>query len=264
MQERQYSRSVGQLKDYSKCPKAFQFKRIQKAPEAPAAWTARGSAVASALNEWEKSRRTIDIREQYFYFFDQAIDEFKLSHPDLSQWVKTPRVKLTETDIGLRREEGWKHLETYKNRCLAAPWKVYELNGEPAVEVMLESTFDGLKFRGAIDKIIEWPNGKLTIRDEKTGKAENDEFDVRQLGAYKVYCNEILNLPINYAEFWFIKLDRASKMYDLTTFNRAWFIKTFHDLDDLIAQDKFLAVPSKKNCEFCSFRKICQEGSTTL
>jgi putative RecB family exonuclease len=232
-------------------------------PERPAAWTARGTALHKTFEEWELSGRETDPAADYLKFFDEEIDKFKSIQPDPDQWFITPRVKGRDRDILLRRADGLEQTKTYQQRCLDAEWRVFTLpNGDPAIEVPFEIQLGEITVRGAIDYIEEWPDGKLSLKDLKTGSKE--KYDDRQLGLYKLAMEQVYGLELQYGRLWYTKLDRGTWV-DLTwVSNVDTLVQEFAALDRGISENVFLANPSD-NCRFCSVQNYCSvKGSMPI
>lgn len=258
MSEKQYTRSVSQWKSYSRCPEAFRLERIvrPRLPETPAAWTALGSAFHEAYETWELDDRRVPLATFFEHSYELEVEALKLKQPDLSQWMKRPNVKTVEQDIKLYAELGRKQAEAYQEHCEAAGWTLYELpNGLPALEVSFEIDFGGVVVRGTIDSILEWPDGRVTVRDLKTGNVEDD---YRQLGVYRFVAVEQFGLDLRWGHYWYTKRGVGSDWKDLTRYTRPYLEEAFAELERGISGRVFLPRPSSQ-CSMCGVKPWCRE-----
>jgi hypothetical protein len=267
-----YPVSVSSLKSYTRCSKQWELERFTRPrpPKSPAAWTARGIAVHDSLLDWELSNRAIDVEEKYFEIYDETIERFKEDQPDYNLWTRTPRVKLVKTDIEKRRLDGLGQLRGYIDEAESAAWEIARdhegLLLERRFEVNLVNLVDPedlLPIRGAIDMVLEWPDGTRTIRDLKTG---NPEWDPRQITTYGWVAQQCLGLgDVKRGDYYHSKLNREGKPYgsqgmvnlDRTT---EYITKIYFDLSDSIQRKVFFPNPSLKVCQFCPVRNLCPEG----
>lgn len=258
MSEKRHTRSVSQWKSYSRCPEAFRLERMvsPRPPEAPAAWTALGSAFHEAYEAWELDSRRVPLATFFDHSYELQIDALKLKQPDFGQWMKRPNVKTVERDIELYAEIGRKQAEAYQEHCEIAGWTLFELPNElPALEVSFEIDFDGVVVRGTIDSILEWPDGRVSVRDLKTGNAEED---YRQLGVYRYVAVEQFGLDLQWGEYYFTKRGVSSEWQDLKRYSRAYLSEAFAELERGISNRVFLPRPSSA-CGMCGVKPWCRE-----
>jgi putative RecB family exonuclease len=177
-------RSISQFGTYTRCGEAYRIEKVLKIKGRPAAWIAGGTAFHEAVDLWETSGRTADAVTAFEIAYWQSIGEMKEIEPDLSRWLRPPRW-LPETDINGRFEKGKEQVRQYMEHARAQPWKLAELpDGKPATEVPFELKLsETLGIRGAIDAILEWPDGSRRVRDYKTGSKLPGTASARRLQA---------------------------------------------------------------------------------
>jgi len=256
--DKRYTRSVSQLKSYTRCGQAYFLERMvrPRLPEAPAAWTALGSAFHAAYEGWELTSRQQPLADWFDRAYEMEISKLKERQPDLSQWLKRPNVRTVERDIELYAEIGRKQAEAYQEHCEEAGWVLYELpNGLPALEVSFEINLGGVPVRGTIDSILEWPDGRVTVRDLKTGNVEEDN---RQLGLYRHVAIEQFGLDLRWGEFWYTKRGVSGGWVDLTRYTKEYLTEVYEALDRGIDNRVFLARPGS-HCEMCGVKPYCPE-----
>lgn len=269
MEERRYTRSISQLKNYSHCSEQFRLQRMvrPRLPSRPASWLAGGTAFHDATEEYERRRfegARWDPGELVEYFearYWVKIEELKQEQPDLDLWLKPPRSKI-DTDIKNRLARG---VENWIPNYLAyttQPWRIYELpDGSPALEVEFEITLGDVKVTGSIDRILEWDDGSdaYTIEDLKTGNRE-ERFD--QLGLYAYVCRllrEDLFLPsdIDMGRYFYAKDGAWSEWKPMARYTEQYLTDIYTALDRGIQNRVFL--PNPGDCEICPVRPWCRE-----
>lgn len=252
-------RSVSQLNTFSECGERYRLERTLSLPPRPAAWTALGNGMHSAVEIWERSDRIGELAELFWVHYNEEIERLTALQPDLKQWIKTPNVKTVERDIDLRGEHGVKQANSLETARRSAPWKVASIGGQLALELPLTLTFGDVRVIGKVDLVKEWPNGTLSVEDTKTGAKKGTRN--RQLGFYGLALNEMYGLHITHGEFWYTKLGASGGYVDLNRYNRPYLHDQFNKLDSAINQELYLANPGD-HCTFCDVRQYCREEGT--
>lgn len=254
-----YRRSVSQLHRWLDCSEAYFLERMvkPKLPQRPAAWLALGTSFHESAAQWEISGRTLDFEALFFDLYDRDISILKDDQPDESMWLKPFRSKVS-ADIDNRRSAGAKMVKHYIEDCQDAEWKIAEIGGAPAVEIEFEIDLGGVPVVGFVDRVLEWPDGTLTVRDDKTGNREKRTY---QLGVYTLAINELFDLDIRQAQYWYAK-DRGSSDWVWTKrYTRSYLTDIFRTLDSSIDQRLFIPNPGDR-CDLCTVRDYCREMGT--
>lgn len=246
------------------CGLAYKLERIDKHPSPPAAWTVKGIALHEALEGWEKGERTEDPLVLFEEAWEKCLASMVVKQSDLSKWVKTPRVKLTETDLDLRHRDGLLEVERYTTRALAeadiwVPWRLED--GTVAVELKFEYDFGPetpFVIWGYIDILQYWlAEGVVTVGDYKSGRDSRE--NKRQLGLYRAAANKYYGANIDFGQYYYTKLDRSSGWLDLRHYTPEYLLEEYTMADKMIQQNLFLANPSKDGCKFCGVKQFCDE-----
>lgn len=268
-QPRAHHRSVSQLKKVSKCGEQYRLEKFSdpRPPQKPAAWLALGIALHGTFQDWEKGGRLWSKQEvvnRFESYYTLSIEELEEEQPDFSLWMKPPNTKTVAASIDSYRKRGVeKDVPWYYDRCISSGWEVAEINGSKALEVPFEVDLGGVSVQGYIDRVQWWPSEKYyTIEDTKTGSPEHDDYDPRQLKLYQLAIQETLDVPIQYGRYWFTKIDRGSKWFDLSLIDVLTVVDQYATLDEVIERKLFLPNPGK-HCGLCSVKNICSVGRIT-
>lgn len=258
MTERRH-RSVSQLNQYAKCPYSYKLQRIDKAWQRPAAWTAQGSAVHEAIEAWERSGRTMTLEEMqqvYRESYRKYINAACSVTPNFEWWFASGPYK-ADKDIPRRYELGLEMCGKYIDWATGHPEEVIWVaeDGTPGIELGFDIDLDGVLVRGFIDAILE-VDGKLVVRDHKTGKQPGDDF---QLGVYAVAVAEQFGVEQpEKGDYWMGRTGKATYPYDLTDWPRDAVTEKFKETDAKIEAGEFPARPSEDNCRFCDVSYACE------
>lgn len=262
-----YTRSVSQLKSFSRCGEQFRIERLnrKKIPETPAAWTALGVGLHEAFCDWERSDRTIDVTDAFVAYYDNYIAEALERQPDFDYWQVPPGTKSVKNSIDNYRKRALERdVPEYEQRCLEAEWEIYRFeDGSKALELEFELEFEGVVVRGALDRVQWWPSsGTATIEDLKSGNLE--PYDFRQLGTYAYAARTIFGIPVTHGRYWHTKYDKGGEWTDLTRYTKDYLGLTYKKLDEAILNNIFLPNPGKI-CDLCSVKTWCRElGTETI
>lgn len=256
-----YRRSHSQLAQYTRCSEQFRLKRFVKGlPQQPAAWLAVGSAFHTAYEQWEINDRTQQISDLFETEYPLEIERLKEQQPDLNWWGSAPNVKSIERDIELRGAAGVKQAVSYQDSCEQSDWKILRFpNGDLALELKFEIMLGVVSVLGYIDTLLEWPDGRVTVRDLKTGN--KGDPDNRQLGLYRAAAKKMWNVDLTNGEYWYTKLGASGGWVDLRRYSDSLLEDYYVQVDKAINQQIFIPNPGKA-CGMCDVRTWCREIGT--
>jgi putative RecB family exonuclease len=170
------SLTPSKVASFKDCALAFRFSAVDRLPEPPSPWAAKGSLVHRALELlfWELApgERTA---EAGLALLDRAWDE--LQHdPEY-------------TDLGLSDEEAGAFRADAEDLVL----RYFRLEDPNAVRVIgtelrLEVEVGSLKLRGIIDRLELDADGELVVTDYKTGRAPGERYEQGRLGGVQFYA----------------------------------------------------------------------------
>jgi CRISPR/Cas system-associated exonuclease Cas4 (RecB family) len=238
---------------------AYRLERIAKAPQHPAAWLTQGIAFHDAIEKWERSGRAhgpeyVDL--WYCEAWDNTLAEQKAQEPELKFWITGGRTK-AEDDIERRFHRGRQQVKDYIEwaNATAHEWRVLDLAvDEYACEIGFDMILDGTRIVGFIDQIIEWRDGKISLRDLKTGNKLPSSG--RQLGVYRIAALETVGLDIQWGDYFMSKNTAPTKPYDLSRYTHERVGKWFKDLDASVESGVFIPNPGDA-CNICSVSRFC-------
>jgi putative RecB family exonuclease len=175
--------SPSKVASFKDCALAFRFSAIDRLPEPPSPWAAKGTLVHRALELlfWEvpAGGRTLDAASA-------ALDR---------AWVEC-QVDPEYTALGLGAEDA----DAFRADAEALVRGYFRLEDPDRVRVIgtelrLEARVGGLRLRGIIDRLELDDDGELVVTDYKTGRAPGERHEHGRLGGVQFYaflCEQVL------------------------------------------------------------------------
>lgn len=245
-------RSFSQVKQLKDCGTAYKLARIDRAPKLQASWSIQGNAVHSGA---EAAAWGGDPVVAYEATWEERENEALKSEPDMKKWQTGTPKRDGATDAAQRFLKGKEQLADYLAYMEQSDDEVWRLpSGEPAAEVTFELDFGGVTVKGAIDQIIRKGNGKIVVRDLKTGTKLPE--DPMQLGLYAQAANRLYGLDITAGDYWMAKSGTATTEYDLSAYTEDFFAAEFANADRIIREGLFTTRPGD-HCRVCDVRPSC-------
>jgi len=170
------SLTPSKVASFKDCALAFRFSAVDRLPEPPSPWAAKGSLVHRALELlfWETpaGERTV---EAGLAMLDRAWDE--LQHdPEYTE------LGLADEEAAAFRADAESLVHGYFR--LEDPDRVRVIGTELRLEVEVGS----LKLRGIIDRLELDDDGELVVTDYKTGRAPGERYEQGRLGGVQFYA----------------------------------------------------------------------------
>lgn len=249
-------RSFSQLKSWSSCGEAYRLERVVKAPRRPAAWFTHGTAVHAAIEAYERSGRGLSP-ERCIEVFEAAWSESIMKdydrEPDLSVWMTGGRRK-PDTDIELRYEEGKVQVLSYLEYIKASGEAIWIApDGRLAVELKIEFTLSDVPVIVYIDQVIITKDGRLVVRDLKTGSSYNSPL---QLGTYDLALEAEYGVRAWWGDFWLAKKAKPSSPVDLHPYTAERLGAWYAQMD--AGQRAGIYIPSPgDHCRVCGVSQWC-------
>ncbi|HEV7886838.1 MAG TPA: PD-(D/E)XK nuclease family protein [Acidimicrobiales bacterium] len=175
--------SPSKVSAFKDCALAFRFAAIDRLPEPPSLWTAKGSLVHRAL---ERLFAHVPVGARSV---DTALRELALARPEV---LGDPEYAGLALDGAAEDELVADAEQLVRNYFdLEDPNQVHTIG----LEVTLEARLGSLRLRGIIDRLDLGPDGELVVVDYKTGKAPGVAYEQQKLGGVHFYaylCEQML------------------------------------------------------------------------
>ena len=244
------SLTPSKVASFKDCALAFRFSAIDRLPEPPSPWAAKGTLVHRALELlfWEEppGRRTLDA----------ALDR-----------VERARVEVLASDeyaaLGLEGEAEAEFLAD-ADQLVRRYFELEDPNtvNPIGVELRLEVRLGTLRLRGIIDRLDLDEDGELVVTDYKTGKVPSVNFEQSRLGGVHFYaflCEQVLGrrparIQLLYLSEPLAIVAHPSDQSIRGLQQRASAIWTA--VERACERDDFRPRPSRL-CEWCAFQAYC-------
>lgn len=252
-------RSVSQYNTYNQCPMRYKLEKLDKVWQRPAAWLSQGTAVHAAYEAWERSGRTMSLEEMQQVFVDsyiESVGEQAEGTPNTEYWFASGPYK-GPVDIERRFNIGLEQCEKLIAWYEAHPdEKIWVTpDGTPAIELPFEVTLNGVLVKGFIDAIMVMPDGRLVVRDLKTGNLPGDTF---QLATYAAAMWSMYGVVITQGDYLMGKTGKPTLVYDLTETSPDEVGEKFKTMDESVKAGIFPASSDPKICTMCSVKTSCE------
>lgn len=144
--------------------------------------------------------------------------------PDLKAWMTGGRRK-PETDIETRYEEGKAQVLSYLEYVKDSGETIWTApDGRLAIELKITFELSGVRVIVYIDQVIITKDGRLVVRDLKTGSSYNSPL---QLATYDLAIEAEYGIRAGWGDFWLAKKGKPDSPTDLSPYTRervgAWF-----------------------------------------
>lgn len=250
-------RSVSQHNQFVRCSWAYKLSRIDRVWNRPASWLSQGLGVHVAMEEWERSERTLDrekLIEIYREEYNRSINEQAEQTPNFDFWFGSGPYS-GPVDIERRFGVGETQLLSLIDYCENSNDTIWETpDGEKAIELEIDVELGGVMVKGFIDQIVETPSG-LVVRDIKTGSKPGDIF---QLATYSEAMRIMHGVTIDYGDYLMGKTGKPTKPIQITDEDRAGVHESFEWLEKEIQAGNFEPSPDRNKCAMCSVQLACE------
>lgn len=254
--------SYSQMSTYLRCGEQYRLERLLRAPQAPAWALVGGSAVHTATEEW-----------------DRALLEGTVIDDHVALWAKhfTAQIEDTEAKSDVpkeewrasgRRSKDWPDKETeafwnHKGPEFVANWAAWRLNspweiwtapdGRPAIEIDFTITVAGVLVKGAIDRIMETPDGEILPVDIKSGGEPDDTL---QLGTYAKAMRDHMGVNPSYGTYWMARTGSTTNTHPMGKFTDAYLAYMYGGARKGMEAGIFLPKVTRM-CGSCPVRAAC-------
>lgn len=229
--------SHSSISTYNTCPKSYEFKYIQRLPQAPKGYFSLGKSVHSALEFMYQGERCPDL-------------DAVLTHLDTS-WLSAG-YKDEAAERKAKREAVAMINDYYAKH--AAAWR------KPlAIELKFDITVDHVRLTGFIDRIDADENNTLHVLDYKTGRElepgralDDEQLTMYQMAVEALELGEVGQVSLMHVptSTWHTAPARDTAAVDRLK-------RKIVDTADAIARGEYPAKPSEKACGLCDYKASC-------
>ncbi len=240
------SLSASRLKDYFECKRRYYYRYILDYKDAQIPTDEKderhiGLKIHDALRTFYAQRKRLD-RAQDLYLHLQK-DLYQESEHDL--------VYRYRVDLWLKRLEGFCHEE---ERYFQEGFEVFD------VEKQIDTTYQGLKFTGRVDR-IDRRDGQLFVYDYKSGKIKQES--ARGLEKSSNFQLQIYDLLLStlgdLGGCYYYDLKNAQRIPDsFHEEKKALLIEKLEPLKQ--TEHNFTLCEDQKQCLYCPYKILCQRG----
>jgi len=235
--------------DFKTCPQLFKFRAIDRIPEPPSVYQARGTTAHLALQRLFDDDEPDRTPERLYDLFREAWTEIR-SDDEFAGLFE-----------GIDQERQW-GLESME--LLANYFSIEDptsFDPEDRELDMLED-LDGIVIRGILDRIDRDDDGRLVITDYKTGKAPPERYALSAFFALKIYAllirnksgetpKEVRLLYLNGPTLYRLPIDDRQLDAMDGQLRALWAA-----IERAMATERFPARPGSL-CNWCSYQEIC-------
>ena len=235
--------------DFKRCPQLFKFRAIDRLPEPPSIYQARGTTAHLALERLFDSPPGDRSPDRLFDLFREA-------------WTEIRGADEFEGLFESAEDERAWGLESLE--LLANYFAVEDPRSIDPVdrELDLIEDLDGITIRGILDRIDRDDDGLLVITDYKSGKAPPENFSLPAFFALKIYAllirrrfgetpKEVRLLYLNGPTLYRLEVDDRQLDAIDSQLRALW-----KAIERALDTGRFPTRPGKL-CSWCSFQEVC-------
>lgn len=186
---------------------------------------------------------------------DKEISEAEKQEPDRSLWLRGGRksVKYPEKEVeDFYRDAFVDWSANYYHHRATSGERIYDHNGQPAVELVVTAEFGGVVVKGAIDQLVVAPTGELGVCDKKTGSSNGNPL---QQELYAVMAEIALGVKPTYGIFYNPRKTQQEPAFAITH-GPAYFESQFAAFDAQRRSGHVL-FNLRPDCSRCGVRAVC-------
>lgn len=242
--------SPSKVSAFKDCALAFRFAAIDRLPEPPSPWTAKGTLVHRAL-ERLFAHEPVGART-----VDAALAHLDLARAEVLQGPEYASLALDPDAEDALVAEATDLVRNYFQ--LEDPNAVTTIG----LEVMLEARIGSLRLRGIIDRLDLGPDGELIVVDYKTGRAPGVAYEQQRLGGVHFYaflCEQMLGRRPARVQLLHLKEPVVIESIPTDQSIKGLTVRAaavWAAVERACQFDDFRPKPGRL-CDYCSFKQFC-------
>jgi putative RecB family exonuclease len=241
--------------DFKTCPQLFKFRAIERIPEPPSVYQARGTTAHLALQRLFDDADSERTPERLYDLFREAWTEIRGDEEFAGLFE----------DVDQEREWGIESMELLANYFSIEDPTSFDPEDR---ELDMLEDLDGIIIRGILDRIDRDSDGRLVITDYKTGKAPPERYALSAFFALKIYAllirkkyaetpKEVRLLYLNGPTLYRLPIDDRQLDAMDGQLRALWAA-----IERAMATERFPARPGSL-CNWCSYQEICPAWAET-
>jgi putative RecB family exonuclease len=241
--------SPSKVSSFKDCALAFKFSAIDRIPEPPSPWTAKGTLVHRALERLfgeAPADRTLDA----------ALHHLELARPEVMEHWEYADLELSEEEAVEFFADAEVLVRNYFQ--LEDPTRINAIG----LELRLGADVGSLNLRGIIDRLDMDDDGELIVTDYKTGRAPSVNYEQTRLGGVQFYsflCEQLFGKRPKHVQLLHLREPVAiiSTPSDQSTaaFQRK-VTALWAAVERACERDDFRPHPSGL-CDYCTYKPYC-------
>jgi putative RecB family exonuclease len=243
------SLSPSKVSSFTNCAMAFRFSAIDRVPEPPTIWAAKGTLVHRALE-------LLYLEEPHLRTVELALTKLTEATPEILGGREYAELVIADEDMAAFNADAQRLVRN--TFSLEDPTKIRPIG----LELRMEASIHSLKLRGIIDRLELDENGGLIVTDYKTGKVPGERQEQGRLGGVQFYAFMVQQmLGVRPAKVQLMYLSEPVMIINEPTEQtlRGLTMRTaavWKAVERACERDDFRPKPSGL-CNYCSFKQWC-------
>jgi putative RecB family exonuclease len=243
------SLSPSKVASFKDCAMMFRFSAIDRVPEPPSPWAAKGTLVHRALE-------LLMLENGPDRTIEKALECLAVAVPEILDGPEYAELPLTEDERAKFLADADVLVRKYFQ--LEDPTTIRPIG----LELRMEASLGTLRLRGIIDRLELGPDGELIVTDYKTGKVPGVNYEQGKLGGVQFYaylCEQMLGRRPDRVQLLYLSEPVAivhepsdQSIRGLTMRAKAIWTAVERACD----REDFRPKPSRL-CNVCSFKEWC-------
>jgi len=249
-----------------RCAKAWFLKYMTEAPRRPALWSAGGSAVHEATEQYDRmalmgQESAFNVGFAWERLFSALLDKARKAEPNENVWARSPSEPIEVWNVN-----GPAFVRAYLDWRKRSPYEIWTTpDNLPAIELDVSGMLPGcpVEIKGYVDRIFRDPVlDKLIIVDLKTGK--RPPKGPEQFAAYAALVKVKYGVQCDIGVPFMNRKGTLGKPYELAEYTPEAVGAAFGEVWDTIQAGEFPANGFPSACFVCDVGASCAANNGPL